>query len=248
MFRLASRKGLARAVPRPSLHLSNSPAPRNPSSATLVRRLSPAPIPHLHPPRKLQQDAYVNTPETSGPDPSEILDITPSNLRHAIAELVGVRYHAAATPEAAKEVAETAKCWLFSGQLRPVFPAVVAASGVQARWVFFVVDTAAPLTYLSSQTSELFGISEGSGPSIVSIAGHHTRVHRAPARSRFAQLDVVGMDFLQHHRVALVQDLGKRRVQLWFGGGWGMVRTDRMCSCEVGARIVRQLADLHQKH
>ncbi|KAI5795270.1 hypothetical protein EDC01DRAFT_630006 [Geopyxis carbonaria] len=246
MFRLVSRQGLVRVVPRPFFRLSNGIASRQihsvplpysgpPSYDTIARRLSSDPGSHLYFTRKRQQEAkergeYVDIHDIGGIDPEEydvlITDVNQEIMQGEIAEVVGIPYHAEATKEAAKEVVEIGQCYIFGRKFRTIFPAVVS-KGTQAHWVFFVIDGGSPLTYLSVHTSDLFGISEASGPYMFNIAGHSSPVHRSPARSHFTELNLIGMDFFNYHQVSQVNDFEKRRAQLFIGKGWQMMARKR---------------------
>ena len=65
-------------------------------------------------------------------------------------EVVGIPYHSEATQEDATKVVEIGDCYLCGQKLRTIFPTIVANTNCAHR-VFFVVDSGAPITYLSAQ-------------------------------------------------------------------------------------------------
>ena len=71
-------------------------------------------------------------------------------MRHEVAEAVGIPYHAEATKEDANKELKIGDCIIYGRTLRTIFPAIVSYEN-RACWVFFIVDTGAPLTYLSAQ-------------------------------------------------------------------------------------------------
>jgi hypothetical protein len=69
-----------------------------------------------------------------------------------VSEIIGVPYLQKATQDEAKKVVETAEGFIYGKTLRIIFPCVVGFRD-KAHWVFFVVDSGAPLTYLSAQVN-----------------------------------------------------------------------------------------------
>ena len=60
--------------------------------------------------------------------------------------------------------------------------------------------------------------SEYGSPVLVAIAGHLLDVFRSPKKSRFAEVDILGMDFLVKFNVSLWYNSPQRRAKLYFGG------------------------------
>ncbi|KAG0640299.1 hypothetical protein HOY80DRAFT_959454 [Tuber brumale] len=148
-----------------------------------------------------------------------IPDIDASKLKNEIADLAGIPYHSPATGEEVDTVVNIGDCFLYSPNLRTIFPAVVTSPEGKAHWVFFLVNSGSSLTYLSTQTSELFGITplhEGVSAA-VTIAGHHHTVYRAPQHSHFAEVDILGTRFFNAHGVSQVNDFSTLRAKLFFG-------------------------------
>ena len=87
-----------------------------------------------------------------------ITDMSDNKLRTEIAELLGVPYLQKATKDEANKKIEIATGMTYAtsitdgAKFRMVFPCVVSFKD-NARWVFFIVDTSAPLTYLSAHVS-----------------------------------------------------------------------------------------------
>jgi hypothetical protein len=71
--------------------------------------------------------------------------------RSEISKLVGIPYLSEATKDEAK-VAETGSRFLYGRNSRTIFPCVVSYRD-NARWVFFIVDSGSPLTYISVEAS-----------------------------------------------------------------------------------------------
>ena len=105
--------------------------------------------------RKHQQDArnrgeFIDIHDVGAVDPADydvlLSDVDHKKLQTEIAEMVGIPYHAKATAEDANKVVKIGDCFIWN--FRTIFPAV--GKGSQAHWVFFIVSTGAPLTYLSA--------------------------------------------------------------------------------------------------
>ena len=67
---------------------------------------------------------------------------------------MGKAYHQLATKEEAERVIKTGECFIFGSKMRTIFPTVVKKlESNEARWVFFIVDSGSPTTYLSAEVS-----------------------------------------------------------------------------------------------
>jgi hypothetical protein len=73
-------------------------------------------------------------------------------LQSEISELVGIPYLKEATKDEADKVAREIRGFLYGRKLRPILPCVLSIDD-KSRWVFFVVHSGSPLTYISSQVS-----------------------------------------------------------------------------------------------
>jgi len=95
--------------------------------------------------------------EDAGPiDPNDygvvISGITDAKLRTDIAEVVGIKYLTRASQEEADKVIDVGDCYIFGPKSRLIFPAVVSLEG-NHHWIFFLLDTGIPLSYLSFEVS-----------------------------------------------------------------------------------------------
>ena len=81
-----------------------------------------------------------------------VTDITDNTLRSEIAELAGMAYLEKATKDDANKTVDIGYGFLYGSKFRPIFPCIVSFRD-KAHWVFFLVDSSAPVTYLSSQVS-----------------------------------------------------------------------------------------------
>jgi len=174
MLRVLSRQAV-KVVPRPRLglrppngtphrmHSLHPPHSGPPSYDTIARRLSSDIIPEAYFNRK-RQEAYAHSEygylnfkyDIRVPDPKDfdvlISDVDDEKLRHEITEIVGIPYHSVAKKKEAKKEIEIGDCYLYGPSYRTIFPTVVAREG-RAHWVFFIVNSGAPMTYLSAQAS-----------------------------------------------------------------------------------------------
>jgi hypothetical protein len=132
-----------------------------PTYDTIARRFSSYPNPLAFFARKRQEEArdrgeFVNIYDIGGIDPKDfdvlITDIDNEKLRFEIAEVIGIQYLAKATKADANTMVEIGRGYIFGRNVRTIFPCVVSHRG-KAHWVFFIVHSGAPLTYLSVQVS-----------------------------------------------------------------------------------------------
>ena len=150
-------------------HAHTKPVPFSgpPSYATINQRFSSEPNPIRFFAEKKANEAiergeFIDIHDIGGVDPEDydvlITDMSDNKLRTEIAELLGVPYLQEATKDEANKKIEIATGMTYTTSItdgaksRMVFPCVVSFKD-NARWVFFIVDTSAPLTYLSAHVS-----------------------------------------------------------------------------------------------
>ena len=167
MFRLLSRQTV-KALHRPGcclsklnqLHSLQTPYSGPPNYDTIAQRFSSSnvdPLSFFW--LKRQQDAkdrgefsdiHDVDPEYS-PDPSEydvlLSDVTHAKLQTSIAEELGIAYLSKASDP--KEVVRVGTGYIHGLHKRTIVPFIVS-HGEEARWVFFIVDSGSPWTYLST--------------------------------------------------------------------------------------------------
>jgi len=151
-------------VPLQTRHLHNSPAPFSgpPSYATLARRFSassPSPISYFA--QKAAKEAiergeFVDIHDIGGVEPKDydvlLTDIDNDKLHSEISKLVGIPYLKEATKDEADKVAEEIHGFAYGQKFRLIVPCVLGIED-KARWVFFIVGSGAPLTFISTQVS-----------------------------------------------------------------------------------------------
>lgn len=144
-----------------------------------------------------------------------ITDIDEGKLKSEIAEDLGVDYLGKATRGQASIKAEYIDGLLCGRRRRPVLPCVVQY-GDKAAWVIFVVDTSAPATYLSPYACDALGLRKG-GPTSALIAGYKHTIQPSPSKSHFANINLLGSDFLDDNKTS-VCFLGNGKIRYFFEG------------------------------
>ena len=144
------------------MHNGKVPFSGPPSYDTIARRLSPSEVdPRTYFVRKRQQEAlsrgiFVDIHDDIGINPKDydvvIPDIKHETFETSIAEELGIPYLSKATESQAKEVVQVGRGYIYGEASRGIVPFVVSHNG-EARWTFFIVDSCAPLTYISTQVS-----------------------------------------------------------------------------------------------
>jgi hypothetical protein len=150
--------------PLQTRHLHNIPTPfsGSPSHATLAQRFSAS---NPNPIRFFAQKAakgaikhgeFVNIHDVGGVDPNNydvLFTETDSDTRHSeISKLVGIPHLKEATKDEADNVADEIHGFLYSQNFRMILPCVLSIED-KALWVFFIVTTGAPLTYISTEVN-----------------------------------------------------------------------------------------------
>lgn len=145
---------------------SSQVAPRKQESGydRLLKRISSHPNPQQLFNKKKQQEAIdsgtiIDIHDVGGPDPDSydvlITDMTNEDLRLGLSEVLGINYLQRATATEAIEVPESIQGVAYGPKQRPIFPGVVTRGNL-SYWVFFIVTTSAPLTYISKEVSEIY--------------------------------------------------------------------------------------------
>ena len=168
MLRLLTRQTV-KAMHRPSYRLSTmnyvhslqTPYSGPPSYDTIAQRFSSSHVdPQSYFSRKRQQEAkdrgefsdiHDVHPEYS-PDPNEydvvLSDVTHEKLKSSIAEELGITYLSKAVDVEGPVRVGTG--YIYGLHKRTIVPFVVS-HGEESRWVFFIVDSGSPWTYISIQ-------------------------------------------------------------------------------------------------
>jgi hypothetical protein len=172
MFRLLGQRAFIKAVPRPVSRLSNSigsrwihnvrlPYTGPPSYDTIERRFSSDNVdPHAYFTAKREQEAidrgqWVDLHDIGyEPEDYDVLftDINHETLEKMIAEEVGIPYLSKPTVAEANEVVKVGTGYMHGKNRCTIVPFIVGHRE-EARWVFFIVDSTAPYTYLSIRVS-----------------------------------------------------------------------------------------------
>jgi hypothetical protein len=150
--------------PLQTRHLYTELAPFSgpPSYATLAQRFSassPSPIGFfLQKAAKeaIERGEFVDIHNIGGVDPKDydvlITDIDNDTLHSEISKLVDIPYLKEATKDEADTMPTKLHSFTYGKMFRMIFPCILGYKD-QARWVFFIMDTSAPLTYISTQVS-----------------------------------------------------------------------------------------------
>ena len=143
------------------VHDEQAPFSGPPTYATIARRFTSPPNPLFFFPEKRAKEAkergeWVDIHDIGPVGPEEfdvwITDMDEEKLRSEVAELIGIPYLEKASQNEANNKVGLGHGIVYGKYLRVVFPCVVALEN-KAHWVFFIVDSAAPLTFLSAQVN-----------------------------------------------------------------------------------------------
>jgi hypothetical protein len=121
--------------------------------------LSPNPISFFR--QKEAQEAiergqFVDIHDIGGVDPKDydalLSDMDNSTLHSQVSKRVGIPYLEEATKGEADKIPGEINGFLYGPKSRMILPCVLSIED-KARWVFFIVDSGAPVTYISSQVN-----------------------------------------------------------------------------------------------
>ena len=143
------------------VHIEQAPYSGPPSWATITRRFSSRPSPLIYFTNKRDEEArerneFIDIHDMGGVDPNSydvlLSDINDNMLRSDVAEIVGIPYLSKATKDDARKMVGIGHGIIYGETGRLIFPTPVSFLD-KAYWVFFIVDTGSPLTFISSQVS-----------------------------------------------------------------------------------------------
>ena len=144
------------------LHDEFAPFSGPPSYATLAQRFSasnPCPVAFFR--LKAAKEAsergqFVNHFDVGGIDPKDydvvIADIDSNTLQSEISKIVDIPYLKEATKDEADKTPKDIHGFIYGRPFRMILPCVLSIRD-KARWVFFIVDSGAPFTYISTQVN-----------------------------------------------------------------------------------------------
>lgn len=128
----------------------------------------------------IRRGEYADVHDVEGLNPKDydvlITDVNYNLLRGEISALVGIPYLQEAGRTEAETIVDEGKALVFGTHLRVIFPAVVSTED-SAYWIYFIVDTGSPLTYLSTQVNTLPLVIAGLTPGC-KVAGSSGRRQR----------------------------------------------------------------------
>ena len=142
-------------------HSHDVPFSGPPSYATLARRFSSSPSPISFFATKdaneaIERGEFVDIHDIGGIDPKDydvlLTDIDHNTLDTEISRLAGIKYLTEATKEDTDIMARKVHGFFYGQKFRMIFPCVLGHKG-KGRWVYFIMDTGAPVTYISTQAS-----------------------------------------------------------------------------------------------
>ena len=134
-----------------------------PSCANLAQRFSTNPTPVLYyqatkDGEAIKRKEYVYLHDAGGLNPKDydvlLKDVDYNVLQDEISTLGGIPYLQEATKSDAVKKVKEATAIVFGPMHRMIFPAVVHnADKDKAHWVYFIIATGSPITYLSTQVN-----------------------------------------------------------------------------------------------
>ncbi|KAL1964762.1 hypothetical protein VTN77DRAFT_6629 [Rasamsonia byssochlamydoides] len=151
-----------------------------------------------------------------------LADVTYSKLKTDMSQIFGVEYLSQATDADAKHISDIDQAISHGETYRTIYPCVVCIRD-KAYWVFFIIDSGAPFTYLSSQACKVFGIKEGK-PKSARLAGHNCIIRMSPSSSHFHDVNILGADFCCLHNITVWHDYYKHKATLYFGHDWEVMK------------------------
>jgi len=144
------------------IHIESIPFSGPPSYETLARRFSssyPNPLVYFRKEKEkkaIEDGEFVDIHDVGGVDPKDydvlITDMNENTLRNDVAKLAGIPFLQKATKDEANKQVEIGHGFIYGKKLGTIFPCILSFRD-KAHWVFFIVDSGAPLTYISSTVS-----------------------------------------------------------------------------------------------
>ncbi|KAI5851501.1 hypothetical protein DFP73DRAFT_157596 [Morchella snyderi] len=182
----------------------------------------------------------------------DIRDLDYHVLRHDVAFKLGVEYLSPVVHKVAHK-RERLLDGVVVGVRRPriIVPAVViAGDGGVPRWLFFVLDSMSPWTFLSKQAMEKLNIpicTDGSRTH-VTISGYDQPVYPSPPGSGFEDLNILGTGFMRQYNAYQTVDWRTRSARVFINrGGMPHFSEIRMTSWTPAGNIDLQIEKMRDE-
>ncbi|KAI9766926.1 MAG: hypothetical protein M1840_006223 [Geoglossum simile] len=210
------------------LHDMSVPFSGPPSYTTLTRRFSSEPNPMSFFAREkerknIENGNFIDIHDIGGVDPKDydilITDVDNDILESKISELAGVSYLEEVKKDEADNMPDKITGFIYGRKFRMILPCLLGVQG-KARWVFFIVDGGAPLTYISTQVAQAFGLGGQEGFWIAKIAGCPHPVHITPSDAHFTGVNILGNDFCTLNRLRPWINDNDLTVTYYMGKKW----------------------------
>ncbi len=138
-----------------------------------------------------------------------LTDVHSKDLHEDISDKLNVKYLEIAESDDVKEAAG-----IVYGPHNQVFVATVIKRGDRLRHVHFLVDTGSPFTYICNEALQSLGVEvlDPKSPVRVRINGMPTTAMQS--HGHFADLNLLGTDFLMTFGCVLTADFENRKVKI----------------------------------
>ncbi|PUU73966.1 hypothetical protein B9Z19DRAFT_1134108 [Tuber borchii] len=145
-----------------------------------------------------------------------LLDVTEDIYAGDISRLMGVSYLSQAPDLLARDLPVEVGAIIYGPNGRTITSLIVTYKG-NSRWVFFLIDTGAPKTFLSLEAYSALGIpwTQELG-AWVTIAGRATIVCQSPVKSHFAHVNILGTDFVEKVGLVKLEDYSRKPTAIYF--------------------------------
>ena len=169
------------------VHVEQAPFSGPPSYATIARRFSLHPNSLLFFTEKKAKEAkergeFIDIHDIGGVSPKDfdalITDMDDKNLRSEVAELISIPYLEKTTKKEANNKVNLGHGIVYGDKFRVLFPHIVGLED-KAHWVFFIMVSGAPLTYLSVQMSAPTN-RKNTWPLNLALGGRSSRYQKGP--------------------------------------------------------------------
>ncbi|PUU73964.1 hypothetical protein B9Z19DRAFT_1068581 [Tuber borchii] len=101
------------------------------------------------------------------------------------------------------------------GRMSRIMSSMVVSHEGKSLWVLFIVDTGSPVTLLSIETYDAFGM-KGGHPVLVKIAGRTTNVQQSSINSNHTHLNLLGADYHLKFKVVRLDHYPQKYATLYF--------------------------------
>jgi len=191
------------------------PPPKTPLPLQSLLRQTPLRRPLLIPPSS-GTPVPPATITIQGHNDMLLIDVNANDLHEEISKRLEIKYLSDSLPIHASDVRGT-----VFGRNSRIFLSMTLEMQEKVKNIHFLLDTGSPLTFLSQEVLNSFGVETPDRPLRVRINNHLTTASLSPATSHYPDINILGTGYLVDIDAELTVNFKRNNVSLTFNPSRG---------------------------